>query len=107
MEFGELWKLLGTWQNLAIMIACGGLMEGFKKTFKKFAESPWGKRLQRPAPVAWAWAMLFIPWGLAPEGAKIGELFLLGILLGGLTAYAYSAFRGFIKKRDPVEELKK
>lgn len=105
MELGPLWENLVTAANGTIMIACGVVMEAFKKLAAGFSASSWGKRLAYVAPVGWSWAALFIPWGLAPDGAGTGEKFMLGIILGAGTGWVYSTAKGFLKKREKVEEV--
>jgi hypothetical protein len=99
MDLGGLYEQLATWQNIAIMVACGVLMEGVKKVLPKFAASDWGMRLARVGPLAWAWLMLLLPWNLAPAGATFGEKIVLGVLLGSLTGHVYGTFKGLLKQR--------
>lgn len=105
MELGPLWDHLVTGSNGIIMLACGVVMEAFKKIFSRFASSPWGKRLAYLAPVGWAWAALFIPWGLAPENASVGAKFMLGIVLGAATGWTYGTAKGLIKSREEASEV--
>jgi hypothetical protein len=90
-DFGPLVEQLVTWQNGLIVVACGAAMEAFKRGpgTRKIAESRWGQVLAYYAPVAWAWLALFLPIGLARDGAGVGERLLLGVVLGTVTDSAY------------------
>lgn len=90
-DFGSLFEQLVTRQNLIIVLACGGVMEAFKRgpLTKRFAASKPGLALEFYAPVVWCWIALFLPVGLAPEGATIGSKFTLGIVLGMATDSAH------------------
>jgi hypothetical protein len=94
MENFDLGPLVGqfmTWQNGLILVACGAAMEAFKRGpgTRRFAETRWGQALAYYAPVFWAWAALFLPIGLAREGATIGEKLMLGVALGTLSDSIY------------------
>jgi len=106
-DLGILWQQLATWKNLIIVVACGGVMEAFKRGpgTSKFAATRAGQVLQYYAPVGWCWAALFIPWGLSPSGASIGEKTMLGIVLGTVTSSVYEwtvkAFKKLVESSKP------
>ena len=99
MEFGPLGEQLMTVKNAAIMIGCGVAMEAFKRgpLTSKFAATKWGKVGAYYAPFLWAWILLFVPLGLAPENSGIGFKAMLGLILGGATSKIYSIFKGTVK----------
>ena len=108
MDFSEpLLKLLVTWQNALIMVACGFLMEAFKRgpLTRDIAKKKWGKIGAYYAPFFWCWLALFIPWGLAPEDAGIGTRVLLGLVLGALTSKVFDmvvkSIKHLLAKSDP------
>lgn len=94
MDLGPLFDHLFTVKNLITMIACGTLIEVFKRGpyLKKFAETKWGKAGVYYAPFLWGILAQVLPVGLAPADATIGHKVLLGIILGGATSKAFDLF---------------
>lgn len=87
-------EILLTWQNVAIMVACGVLTAAFKHgpLTQRVAATKWGKAGIYYLPFVWCWLALFIPWQLAPADAGVGARFMLGAILGGMTSKFYDLF---------------
>lgn len=99
MELGPLFNYLWSLNNLLIMVGCGVAMEVFKRgpLTNKFAETRVGKIGAYYAPYVWCAGLLFVPLGLAPEAAAVGEKLVLGLILGGATSKTYDTVLGTAK----------
>lgn len=107
MDLGPLWDMLATTNNLIVMVACGVLMELWKRgpVTSEWAKTRWGKLGAYWAPFLWCGLAMFVPIGLAPADASIGQKLMLMIILGYLTSGTYDRFAGSLKHlRGPKEE---
>jgi hypothetical protein len=107
MDLGPLFDMLATTNNLMVMVACGVLMELWKRgpVTKEWAKTKWGKLGAYWAPFLWCGLAMFIPFGLAPEGAGFGQKAMMAIILGYLTSGTFDRFFGSLKHiRAPKEE---
>ena len=106
LDLGPLFAYLWAVDNLVIMLSCSIGMEVFKRgpATKQLAASRWGHIGMYYAPFAWAWLFLLLPFGLGPEDAHVGELLLLGILLGGATSKVYDIVIKTLRHLRPIPE---
>ena len=94
MDLGPLWDYLVTVQNLIVMVACGVLMEAFKRgpLTSEFAQTKWGKAGAYYAPYFWGVLAEALPIGLAPADSGWGAKIMLGVILGGTSSKVYDTF---------------